>query len=177
MPRDARKYLFDIQHGATRIREFTGHLTAEAYLGNVLLQSAVERQFEIIGEALTQLRKIAPELVAEVTEASRIIGFRNVLIHGYAEVDNRLVWNVIETKLPILIQDVARLWARVLDPAARIRFERYIGVDYSGANTSRSKLPGLCVYEARRHEVPRSRHPREDARGGWSRAELAEWLT
>jgi uncharacterized protein with HEPN domain len=177
MPRDARKYLFDIQHAATRIREFTGHLTAEAYFGNTLLQSAVERQFEIIGEALTQLRKIAPDLVAEVTEASRIIGFRNVLIHGYAEVDNRLVWNVIETKLPILIEDVARLWARVADPASRTRFERYIGIDYSGADTSNSRLRGLCVYEARRHERPGSQRLREGPRGLWSRAELAEWLT
>jgi hypothetical protein len=64
----------------------------------------------------------------------------------------------------------------VLDPASRTRFERYIGIDYSGADTSSSRLPGLCVYEARRHEMPRLRHPREDTRGRWSRAEVAEWL-
>ena len=71
-----------------------------------MLRAAVERQFEIIGEALACLRKVDPELCRCVTDAGRIIAFRNILIHGYADVDDRLVWNIIETKLPTLIRDV-----------------------------------------------------------------------
>jgi uncharacterized protein with HEPN domain len=57
-----------------------------------MLRSAVERQFEIIGEALGQLRHAAPDLAAAVPDLPRIVAFRNLLIHGYAAIDNRLVW-------------------------------------------------------------------------------------
>lgn len=108
---EAKKYLFDIQKAADHLAEFTSGQTLETYVANALLRSAVERQFEIIGEALTQLRKLDPETSARVTDASRIIAFRNILIHGYADVDDRLVWNIVETKLPTLIGEVAKLLA------------------------------------------------------------------
>ena len=53
-----------------------------------MLRAAVERQFEIIGEALARLRKLDPEVCSAVTDAGRIIAFRNILIHGYADVDD-----------------------------------------------------------------------------------------
>jgi len=74
-----------------------------------MLRSAVERQFEIIGEALTQLAKLDEALAAHISEYRRIIAFRNILIHGYAEVDDRLVWDIIKTKLPTLRQQVEAL--------------------------------------------------------------------
>jgi uncharacterized protein with HEPN domain len=48
---------------------------------------------------------------ASFPDAGRIIAFRNILIHGYADVDDRLVWNIVETKLPTLIREVAELIA------------------------------------------------------------------
>ena len=54
-----------------------------------MLRAAVERQFEIIGEALAQLRKLDQAACDKVSDASRIIAFRNILIHGYADVDDR----------------------------------------------------------------------------------------
>lgn len=62
----------------------------------------MERQLEIIGEALNQLARIAPEMATRIPEYRRIIAFRNLLIHGYATVDGRVVWGVIEAKLPEL---------------------------------------------------------------------------
>jgi len=74
-----------------------------------MLRSAVERQFEIIGEALAKLAKIDQETAALISEHRRIIAFRNILIHGYAQIDDRLVWGVLDSKLPTLSQEVKKL--------------------------------------------------------------------
>lgn len=106
---EAKKYLYDIQQAASRIAEFTSGKRLENYRADPMLRSAVERQFEIIGEALAQLAKIDPALVQRISEHRRIIAFRNILIHGYAEVDDRLVWDIIESKLPILLSETETL--------------------------------------------------------------------
>ncbi|MDR7302616.1 uncharacterized protein with HEPN domain [Haloactinomyces albus] len=67
-----------------------------------MLRSAVERQFEIIGEALNQVSKVDAALAARVPELGRIVAFRNILVHGYATVDGALVWQVLNDKLPAL---------------------------------------------------------------------------
>jgi uncharacterized protein with HEPN domain len=46
---------------------------------------------------------------ARISEYERIIAFRNILIHGYAEIDNRIVWDVLQTKLPKLLKEVEAL--------------------------------------------------------------------
>ena len=76
------------------------------YQGDPMLRAATERQFEIIGEALNQLRKYSPQLAARVRDQEKIIGFRNVLIHGYAEIDDSVVWNAVCEKLPPLLADL-----------------------------------------------------------------------
>lgn len=76
-----------------------------------MLRAAVERQFEIIGEALSKLARLDPELAGGITEHRRIIAFRNILIHGYADVDHRLVWDIVETKLPVLRTELHSLIA------------------------------------------------------------------
>ena len=72
-------------------------------------RAAVEREFEIIGEALARLARLDEDLVSGISEYRRIIAFRNILIHGYAEIDDRLVWDIVESKLPILRREVAAL--------------------------------------------------------------------
>jgi uncharacterized protein with HEPN domain len=74
-----------------------------------MLKAAVEREFEIIGEALGQLAKLDEKVAARITEYRRIIAFRNILIHGYAQVDDRLVWDIVENKSPALRQEVDTL--------------------------------------------------------------------
>ena len=102
-PRDARKYLYDIAEAADELSEFVAGKSLDDYLGNRLLRAAVERQFEIVGEALNQLSKLDP--------AQKIISFRNILIHGYADVDDELVWDIVETSLPILRNEIAQIIA------------------------------------------------------------------
>jgi uncharacterized protein with HEPN domain len=62
----------------------------------------VERQLQIIGEALSQLARIDPRIAGNVAELRRIIAFRNILVHGYAAIDYDTVWRLIEDKLPEL---------------------------------------------------------------------------
>ncbi len=89
--------------------DFTSGKTLDDYRANAMLRSAVERQFEIIGEALAQLARLDEKIVARVSEHSRIIAFRNILIHGYADIDERLVWDIVQAKLPVLRQEIERL--------------------------------------------------------------------
>lgn len=108
MPRDPRAYLWDVLDAASNIERFVGHSSEDAYVVDVLLRSAVERQFEIIGEALNQLGRVAPDVAERIPEIRRIIAFRNLLIHGYAVVDHALVWQTVREKLPELRAVVRR---------------------------------------------------------------------
>ncbi|WP_246584938.1 HepT-like ribonuclease domain-containing protein [[Mycobacterium] fortunisiensis] len=76
-------------------------------------RSAVERQLEIVGEALNRLSKVDKELSAKIPELARIVAFRNILIHGYTDVDDALVWQVITDKLPELELVLSRPPSRV----------------------------------------------------------------
>ncbi len=71
----------------------------------------MERQFEIIGEALAQLVKIDPTTGTRIGEHKRVTAFCNLLIHGYAQVDNRIVWDVLQNKVPALPQEAEMLLA------------------------------------------------------------------
>jgi uncharacterized protein with HEPN domain len=91
------------------VTQFTAGKRLEDYDQDAMLRSAVERQFEIIGEALAQLAKLDRTVAERITEHSRIIAFRNILIHGYANVDDQLVWDIVQTKLPVLRREVEAL--------------------------------------------------------------------
>jgi uncharacterized protein with HEPN domain len=108
---EAKKYLFDIKRAADLLLSFSRGKTFAEFTADPLLRSAIERQFEIIGEALNQLSKVDPDVVAAISEHRRIIAFRNILIHGYAEIDHRLVWGILEGKLPDLHRQVEALLA------------------------------------------------------------------
>lgn len=111
MQRDARTYLYDIQQAASLVAQFADGRNFDEYLADIMLRSAIERQFEIIGEAMTQLAKLDATLAGRISEHQRIIGFRNILVHAYASIDNGLVWEAIQTKLPILRREIDELLA------------------------------------------------------------------
>lgn len=109
MHADAPKLLWDARQAAERIARFTQGKTWDDYQGDELLRSAVERQFEIIGEAFGRLRQIDSGTAQTIAELPRIVAFRNILIHGYATVDDRLVWGVVQTHLEPLRGVLMRL--------------------------------------------------------------------
>lgn len=106
---EARKYLFDIHQAVERVARFCEKKNFEDYQGDELLRSAVERQFEIMGEALTQLARHDPDVAEQIKDYRKIIAFRNILIHAYATVDDRIVWGVVEGDLPALSASLAEL--------------------------------------------------------------------
>jgi uncharacterized protein with HEPN domain len=84
-------------------------MDATSYADSALVRSAVERQFEIIGEALNRLSKISPDLALKVPNLREIIGFRNILIHGYASINHARVWQIAVDLVPELKQVVSAL--------------------------------------------------------------------
>ncbi|MCL4545126.1 MAG: DUF86 domain-containing protein [Chloroflexi bacterium] len=107
--RDLRLYVYDIARAASLIRQFTDGKSLADYRADVLLRSAVERQFEIIGEALNQACGIDEGLATRISHSRQIIAFRNRLIHGYASVADEVVWDIVNEYLPTLQQDVTSL--------------------------------------------------------------------
>lgn len=105
----ATKLLWDARRAANRIARITAGKTFADYLSDDILRWAVERQFAIIREALAVLRRIEPVLADGIPDLARIIAFRNVLIHGYAGVDDRLGWGVVERDLDVLRPALSRL--------------------------------------------------------------------
>jgi uncharacterized protein with HEPN domain len=116
MRRDARCYLWDALKAAEAVQSFLRGRTYEAFVEDDMLRSAVERQLEIIGEALSQLAKADPQIADNVAELPRIVAFRNILVHGYAAIDYGTVWRLIEDKLPELQSNLTML-LRAADPS------------------------------------------------------------
>jgi uncharacterized protein with HEPN domain len=72
-----------------------------------MLRRAIEREFEIMGEAMSRMEKIAPEI--EISAKKHIIGMRNRVIHGYDKIDDGIVWATIVKHLPVLKIEVENL--------------------------------------------------------------------
>lgn len=105
---EAKKFFYDIGQAAQMVASFTAGNTLTDYQADPMLRSDVERQFEVIGEALTRLARLDRSLAARITEFERIVAFRNIVSHGYAQIDDRIGWDIVQSKLPILRQEVAR---------------------------------------------------------------------
>jgi uncharacterized protein with HEPN domain len=102
-------FLWDVNEAASLICEFVVGHNFETFSASVLVQSAVERQFEVIGEALKQISKVAPDIASKIPDCGQIIAFRNILIHGYAVLDKAVVRKVIHQHLPALEKTVQHL--------------------------------------------------------------------
>ena len=95
-------YLWDMLEAARRVTRFTGGLSRDEYLGDELVQAAVERALEIIGEAARRVSDTFRRLHPEVPWQS-LIGQRNILIHRYEGVDHKLIWESIRGDLDNLV--------------------------------------------------------------------------
>jgi uncharacterized protein with HEPN domain len=102
MPHDPRKSLEDMRRAVDFLVRITAGRTLDDYRDDEVLRSAVERKFEILGEALNRLQKSDAALANQIPEHRQIISFRNVLIHGYDTIDEAVVWKILQQDLPTL---------------------------------------------------------------------------
>lgn len=108
----SKAHLWDAQEACRAVLAFVDGVEFGQFRSDLLVQSAVERQLEILGEALNRLRRTDPESAAEVADLDRIIGMRNVIAHEYGVVDHAIVWSVVESRLPPLADLLAVLLER-----------------------------------------------------------------
>ncbi len=109
MPRDPRAYLADVVESCDAILDAVRGLDLSGYETSRLIRSSVEREFLIIGEALTALSRTAPDKFALIAQSRRIVDFRNQLAHEYPTVDDALVWGVVEHDVPVLRRECSEL--------------------------------------------------------------------
>jgi uncharacterized protein with HEPN domain len=109
MPPETAKLLQDMVSAAGRVERFTAGKSYDDYANDDLLRSAVERQFEIIGEAMTRLMKHDRSVAERLTDYRKIAGFRNALVHGYDAIDDLISWGVVTQKLHVLRSELERL--------------------------------------------------------------------
>ncbi len=101
------KYLQDVVDAGEAIQRFVCGISLEQFELSELIQRAVEREFEIIGEALNRISRIDEELSDLIPDASKIIGFRNIIAHGYDIIETEIVWDVVNQNLPRLLHSIS----------------------------------------------------------------------
>lgn len=100
MRREALKRLHDALEAIEAIERFIENCTLDRYLDTELIQSAVERKFEIIGEALKRAQEADTSVLDVIPDLRRIVGTRNRIIHVYETVDQLILWDAIQNDLP-----------------------------------------------------------------------------
>ena len=118
MQRKASKLVLDALEAGRSIQEHSAGLTLEKYCQERWVRRAFEREFEIIGEALSRLEKLDPALAGQIPELRQAVDFHNRIIHGYDALDDEIVWNTIQQNVPPL---TARLSALLNPPDERAK--------------------------------------------------------
>lgn len=109
---EGRKHVFDMISAVRAVTQFAEGKTRKDYETDLLLRSAIERQLQILGEALIRLRRVDPESVDQISRAREIVGFRNVVVHAYDQVSESVVWSIVEHYLPPLLRELQTLLER-----------------------------------------------------------------
>ncbi len=108
MKREIKKYLFDIKTSIESINEYLGDKrNFYIYQENKLLRRGIEREIEIIGEAVNRILKLEPTI--KIESARQIVDTRNWVIHGYDKVDDVVIWGIVSKKLPKLLVEIENL--------------------------------------------------------------------
>jgi len=97
-----------IQKAIFKIEKYTCNMNQEMFENDEVIQDVAIRQFEIIGEAFNHISQETLDSCPEIPWKD-IVGFRNVLIHGYFRVDLPAIWNTIQKELPELKQSIIKL--------------------------------------------------------------------
>lgn len=109
MPPDILGTLEDILEAASYIKTDTAGMTFEAFEADRRSRQAVERNFEIIGEAVNRLRRHAPDLAERIGASNQAVALRNALIHGYDRINDAALWVAVQESLPVLRAEVEEL--------------------------------------------------------------------
>lgn len=105
---EIKKYLFDIQESIDSIEKYLGDKRDfNSYVADKMLRRAVEREFEIIGEAMGRIEKL--DSTINISGRKQIIGMRNRVIHGYDKIDNVIIWGTIVRHLPVIKIEIQEL--------------------------------------------------------------------
>ncbi|MEN6454572.1 MAG: HepT-like ribonuclease domain-containing protein [Prolixibacteraceae bacterium] len=105
---EIKKFLYDISESIESIENYLGDKRDfNVYLSNKMLRRAVEREFEIIGEAMNRIERLDPKI--EISSKKQIINMRNRVIHGYDKIDDEIVWGTIVRHLPTLKAEISKL--------------------------------------------------------------------
>ena len=108
MKLEVKKYLFDIKESIDSIQNYLGEeRDFSVYVSNKMLRRAIEREFEIIGEAMNRIEKVDSSI--NISSKKQIISMRNRVIHGYDKIDNEIVWGIIVRHLPTLKEEIESL--------------------------------------------------------------------
>jgi uncharacterized protein with HEPN domain len=106
---ETRGHLHDALMAAQFIKQHTDRRSVADYEADELFRSAIERKFEILGEALVRIRRDEPAVLERIDGYRSIISFRNILVHGYDVIDNHIVWEVITDDVDRLTHDIQAL--------------------------------------------------------------------
>lgn len=104
-----QKLCSDVLTAITELEQLTAGRTEAHVATDRTLQLVLEREFEIIGEALYRLRQEREDLLDRITDSRRIIGLRNILAHGYDIIEHKILWAALVHHLPMLKVDIQTL--------------------------------------------------------------------
>lgn len=108
MPRDAGKWLEDVLTEGRDALEFLEGKSQADYVLDKGLRAMVERKLFVVGEAIAQLCVHFPEVAKSLPNIREVVGFRNLLAHGYFALDHRRVYDIATSSLPELLTKVGR---------------------------------------------------------------------
>lgn len=105
------KWLFDIKIAVEEINGYFDNKPSDfaEYQKNLMLKRAVERNLEIIGEAISRIIKKDESFIKNISDAKAIIGLRNQVIHAYDRVSDQIIWSVLLNHLPNLKTEIDNL--------------------------------------------------------------------
>jgi len=106
---ESKKHLEDMRRATELLAQFGRGRSKGDYVSDPLFRSAVERQLEIIGEAVSRLKKEDADAASKISDVQKIISFRNILTHAYDVVDENVVWDVLINKIPVLRREIDSL--------------------------------------------------------------------
>jgi uncharacterized protein with HEPN domain len=108
MKPEIKKHLFDIKTSIDSVEEYlSNNKTILEFQNNKLLRRAIEREIEIIGEAMNRILRIYPE--CKIKNARTIVDTRNWVIHNYDKVDDVILWSIVINHLPKLKSEIIEL--------------------------------------------------------------------